>query len=171
MAEMSKAKVTPRVKHLERTQLFAATVKEALDAFEEEIGLLDEDIRSGAYRKLLEAYKHALEPVWNLAHLADIDIILKTVSDQEMLQLRKMSKQLQPAPTTAKVIKETPNIPSLETILPALKDRLPKENLPSTQKLVMSLTKFTVHTKHLPKRPKVLPNCQQKSPLSNTLCY
>ena len=58
-------------------------MKEALDAFEEEIGLLDEDVRSGAYRKLLEAYKHTLEPVWNLAHLADIDIILKTVSDQE----------------------------------------------------------------------------------------
>ena len=133
MAEMSKAKVTPRAKHPEHTQLFAATVKEALDAFEEEISLLDEDIRSGAYRKLLEAYKHALEPVWNLAHLADIDIILKTVSDQEMLQLGKMTKQLQPAPTTAKVIKETPNIPSLETILMALKDKLPSENLTNTQ--------------------------------------
>ena len=133
MAEMSEAKVTPRAKHPERTQLFAATVKEALDAFEEEISLLDEDVRSGVYRKLLEAYKHALEPVWNLAHLADIDIILKTVSDQEMLQLGKMAKQLQPAPTTAKVIKETPNIPSLETILAALKDKLPSENLPNTQ--------------------------------------
>ena len=133
MAEMSEAKVTPRAKHPEHTQLFTATVKEALDAFEEEISLLDEDVRSRAYRKLLEAYKHALEPVWNLAHLADIDIILKTVSDQEMLQLGKMAKQLQPAPTTAKVIKETPNIPSLETILTALKDKLPSENLPNTQ--------------------------------------
>ena len=133
MAEMTEAKVTPRAKHPERTQLFAATVKEALDAFEEEISLLDEDVRRGAYRKLLEAYKHALEPVWNLAHLADIDIVLKTVPDQEMLQLGKMAKQLQPAPTTAKVIKETPNIPSLETILTALKDKLPSENLPNTQ--------------------------------------
>ena len=133
MAEMSKAKVTPQAKHPERTQLFAATVKEALDAFEEEISLPDKDVRSGAYRKLLDAYKHALEPVWNLAHLADIDIILKTVSDQEMLQLGKTAKQLQPAPTTAKVIKETPNIPSLETILMALKDKLPSENLPNTQ--------------------------------------
>ena len=49
MAEMSTAKVTPRAKHLECTQLFAATVKEALDAFEEEISLLDEDVRSEAY--------------------------------------------------------------------------------------------------------------------------
>ena len=46
---MSQAKVTPRAKHPKRTQLFAATVKEALDAFEEEIRLLDEDVRSEAY--------------------------------------------------------------------------------------------------------------------------
>ena len=60
MAEMSKAKVTPQAKHPEHTQLLAATVKEALDAFEEEISLLDEDVRSGAYRKLLAAW------LWNL---------------------------------------------------------------------------------------------------------
>ena len=106
MAEMSKAKVTPQAKHPECTQLFTATVKEALDAFEEEISLLDEDVRSRAYRKLLEAYKGALELVWSLAHHADIDIILKTISDQEMLELGTMAKQLQPAPTTTEVIKE-----------------------------------------------------------------
>ena len=133
MADMSKAKVTPRAKLPERTKLLAATVQEALATFEEVISLLDEDVRSGAYRKFIEAYKHALEPVWNLAHLADIDIILKKVSDRDMLQLGKMAKQLQPAPTTAKVVKETPTIPSLETILIALKDKLPSENLPNTQ--------------------------------------
>ena len=103
MAEASKAQVTPRAKHPERTKLFAATVQEALAEFEEEISLLDEDVRSNAYRKLIDAYKHALEPVWNLAHLADTDIILKTVSDRDMLQLGKMAKQLQPEPTTAKI--------------------------------------------------------------------
>ena len=94
MAEMSKDKVTPWAKHPERTKLFAATVQEALAAFEEEISLLDEDVRSRAYPKFIEAYKHALESVWNLAHLADIDIIFKTVADRDMLQLGKMAKQL-----------------------------------------------------------------------------
>ena len=133
MAEAPKAQVTPWAKHPECTKLFAATVQEALAEFEEEISLPDEDVRSNAYRKLIDAYKHALEPVWNLAHLADTDIILKTVSDRNMLQLSKMAKQLQPEPTTAKVIKQTPTIPSLETILQALKDKLPSKNLPTTQ--------------------------------------
>ena len=59
---MSKAKVTPRAKHPERTQLFAATVKEALDAFEEEIGLLDEDVR----REHTENYLKPTSMLWNL---------------------------------------------------------------------------------------------------------
>ena len=126
MAEAPKAQVTPRAKHAERTKLFAATMQEALAEFEEEISLLDEDVRGNAYRKLIDAYKHALEPVWNLAHLADTDIILKTVSDRNMLQLSTMAKQLQPESITA-------TIPSLETILQALKDKLPSENLPTTQ--------------------------------------
>ena len=133
MAEVARTKVTPQAKHPERTQHFITTVKEALDAFEEQISFTDEEVRSGAYQKLLQAYKEALIPVWNLAGFADIDVILKTVSDKEMLELHTMAKQLQPAPATSKVTKETRSIPSLETILTALKDRHPSESLPDAK--------------------------------------
>ena len=59
MAEMAKTKVTPQAKHPECTQQFIATVKEALDAFEEQISFPDEEVRSRAYQKLLQAYKEA----------------------------------------------------------------------------------------------------------------
>ena len=62
MVEMSKAKVTPRAKHPERTQLFAATVKEALDAFEEEIGLLAKTSEAGH----TENYLKPTSMLWNL---------------------------------------------------------------------------------------------------------
>ena len=106
MAEMAKMKVTPRAKHPERTQYFISTVKEALDAFEEQIRFRDEEVRSRAYQKFLQAYREALTPVWNLAHFADIDIILKTVSDKEMRELCTMAQRLQPAPAMSKVTKE-----------------------------------------------------------------
>ena len=93
-------------KHPERTQHFITTVKEALDAFEEQISFPDEEVRRGAYQKLLQAYKEALTPVWNLARFADIDVILKTVSDKEMLELHTMAKWLQPTPAMSKVTKE-----------------------------------------------------------------
>ena len=133
MAEVARTKVTPWAKHPEHTQHFVTTVKQALDEFEEQIGFTDEDIRSRAYQKLLQAYKEALIPVWNQASFADIDVILETVSDKEMLGLRTMAKQLQPPPTMSKVTKEPRNIPGLETILTALKDRHPSESLPDTK--------------------------------------
>ena len=133
MAEMAKVKVTPRVKHRECTQHFITTVKEALDAFKEQTSFPDEEVRSGAYRKLLQAYKEPLTPVWNLAGFADIDVILKTVSDKEMLALHTMAKQLQPTPATSKVTKENRSIPGLETILTALKDKHPSESLPDAK--------------------------------------
>ena len=108
-------------------------MKQALDAFEEQISFTDEEVRSKAYQKLLQAYKEALIPVWNLAGFADIDVILETVSDKEMLGLCTMAKQLQPPPTTSKVTKEPRSIPGLETILTALKDRHPSESLPDTK--------------------------------------
>ena len=133
MAEMARTKVTPRAKHPERTQHFVTAVKQALDAFEEQISFTDEEVRSGAYQKLLQAHKEALIPVWNLAGFADIDVILETVSDKEMLGLRTMAKQLQPPPTMSKVTKEPRSIPGLETILKALKDRHPSESLPDAK--------------------------------------
>ena len=133
MAEVARTKVTPQAKHPERTQHFITAVKQALDEFEEQICFTDEDVRSGAYQKLLQAYKEALIPVWNQASFADIDVILETVSDKEMLGLCTMAKQLQPSPTTSKVTKEPRNIPGLETILTALKDRHPSESLPDAK--------------------------------------
>ena len=133
MAEIVRTKVTPRAKHPECTQHFVTAMKQALDAFEEQISFTDEEVRSGAYQKLLQAYKEALIPVWNLAGFADIDVILETVSDKEMLGLRTMAKQLQPPPTMSKVTKELRSIPGLETILTALKDRHPSESLPDAK--------------------------------------
>ena len=133
MAEVARTKVTSRAKHPERMQHFVTTVKQALGEFEEQISLTDADDRSRAYQKLLQAYKKALIPVWNQAGFANIDVILETVSDKEMLGLRTMTKQLQPPPTMSKVTKEPKNIPGLETILTALKDRHPLESLPDAK--------------------------------------
>ena len=84
MAEMAKTKVTPWVKHREHTQDFIRAIKEALDAFEEQVHFPDGEVRGRAYQTLLEAYREALTPIWNLTHFSDIDIILNTVSDKKM---------------------------------------------------------------------------------------
>ena len=86
-------------------------------------------------RSVLQTRKSEAEPTRSYCKLTrkDIDVILKTVSDKEMLELHTMAKQLQPAPATSKVTKETRSIPGLETILKALKDRHPSESLPDAK--------------------------------------
>ena len=91
----------------------------------------DEEVWENAYRTLLEAYHTALVPIWNLTQFADIDTVLRTISDKQMAELTVMSKRLTPPPNTSKVTKEAREVPDLETITKALKDKHPSESLPN----------------------------------------
>ena len=90
----------------------------------------DVEVRENAYRILLEAYRTALVPIWNLAQFADIEMVLRTIADKQMAELTVMSKRLTPPPNTSKVTKEARKVPDLEMITKALKDKYPFESLP-----------------------------------------
>ena len=89
----------------------------------------DEEVRENAYRTLLEAYRTALVPIWNLAWFADIEMVLRTIADKQMAELTVMSKRLTPPLKTSKVTKEARKVLDLETITKALKDKHPSESL------------------------------------------
>ena len=91
----------------------------------------DEEVRENAYQTLLEAYRTALVPIWNLARFANIEMILRTIADKQMAELTVMSKRLTPPLNTSKVTKEARKVPDLETITKALKDKHPSESLPN----------------------------------------
>ena len=78
---------------------------------------------------LLKSYKEALTPIWNLARFADVEMILKTIANKEMMPLTDMAERLQPPPVTVKVSKEKCKVPDLETISSMFKDRCPSQNI------------------------------------------
>ena len=119
---MPKTKITPKAKYPVQTQKFIQDVSDALEEFEENIQFPDEEIRAGAYRVLLEAYRSALTSIWSLAQFANTEKILKTIADRQMTELTIMSKKLEPEPTTSKVSKEPRTVPELETLTESLKD-------------------------------------------------
>ena len=106
MSDKATAMLTPKVQHPERTKKFVSAIADALELFEDHIGSLDEDLRTNAYETLLTLYKDALTPIWNLARPADVEMILKTVTNKELTSLKDMARKLQPPPLTAKVSKE-----------------------------------------------------------------
>ena len=129
MSKKTTTKLTPKAQHPERTKKFVSSTEEALDCFEDQIGSLDETIWTNAYKMLLNSYKEALTPIWNLARFADVKIILKTIADKEMMSLTDMARKLQPPPVTAKVSKEKRKVPDLETISSTFKDQCPSQNI------------------------------------------
>ena len=104
-----------------------------MDKFKEHVHFPDAEVQENAYCALLEAYRTALAPIWNLARFADIEMVLKTVADKQMAELAMMNKKLAPPPNTSQVSKEARKVPDLETLTKALKDKQPSESLPSMQ--------------------------------------
>ena len=104
-----------------------------MDKFEEHVYFPDAEVQENAYCTLLEAYRTALVPIWNLAWFADIEMVLKTVADKQMAELTMMNKKLVPPPNTSQVSKEARKVPDLETLTKALKDKHPSESLPSME--------------------------------------
>ena len=112
MATMAKTKITPCARHPGRTQEFIAAIQQALDTFEDEISSLTDDIRGKAYKNYVEAYRDALIPVWNLAHFASVDTIMKTITDKELTEITVMAKYLKPSPPCTKVTRTKPKSPT-----------------------------------------------------------
>ena len=104
-----------------------------MDKFKEHVHFPDAEVWENAYRTLLEVYRTALVPIWNLAWFACIEMVLKTVADKQMAELTMMNKKLAPPPNTSQVSKQARKVPDLETLTKALKDKHPSESLPSMQ--------------------------------------
>ena len=129
---MPKTKVTPRAKHLDRTQQFLDATQITLETFEDEISSLTEEIHSKAYRNYVKAYREALVPIWNLARFANICTVLETVTDKNMNEITTMAEHLKPASPHPKAIPHKATIPDLETITTAMLRKFPREKLPES---------------------------------------
>ena len=104
-----------------------------MDKFKDHVHFPDAEVWESAYRTLLEAYRTALVPIWNLAQFADIEMVLRTIADKQMAGLTMMSKRLAPPLNTSQVTKEARKVPDLETLTKALKDKHPSESLPNME--------------------------------------
>ena len=137
MATMSKMKITPWAKYPDKTQKFLTDVSVALETFEDEVGSLFEQTRSGAYKNFLQAYHDALVPLWNLAHFTSIDLVLEMVANPQMMDLAVMARRLQPANPSSTIVKEKKTTPDLETMKKALQDMFPAQSLPNKEVCAM----------------------------------
>ena len=140
---MAKTKSTPRAttsgrivsaaaKHPTTTSKFLDTIDEALTVFDDSISSITSEEREETY-KCFATYRKACSLVWDKISNADIPTILNAVPDQELVELGRMRKLLNPSTPQPKVLTEQRKVPALEQILGAMTTRLPKQKLPNSQ--------------------------------------
>ena len=98
--------VSAAAKRPDITSTYLDSIEEALDDFDDEIASISSKQRSAAYEKLVKNYKAALTTIWERANATDIDIILNSVADKQLVELERMKNMFQPWPEWSKVVEE-----------------------------------------------------------------
>ena len=128
----SSAKVSQAAKRPEKTEAFSKSLHLALSIFDDEVTTLS-DIRETAYENFIVAYRTVFADIWPKIDGADIKIILTSVKDTELRQLRRMADMLSPPEEQPKLVEEQRNVPTSDAILGSLISRIPDQNPPSKQ--------------------------------------
>ena len=100
-----------------------------------------------AYKHYVRSYREALVPVWNLARFANIDTVLKTVTDKKMQEIKTMAERLKTTPPRPKAISDKTSIPDLKTVTSTMLQKFPGEKLPmaSTCEKNWECLRITIH--------------------------
>ena len=128
---MPTTKVTPRAKHPNKTKQFLDATQIALEMFDDEISSFTDEVKEKAYKHYIRSYREALVSVWNIARFANIDTVLKTVTDKKMQELKTMAERLKTTPPRPKAISDKTSIPDLETVTSTMLQKFPGEKLPT----------------------------------------
>ena len=128
----SSTRVSQAAKRPEKTETFSQSLRLALSIFDDEVTTLS-DVRETAYKNFIVAYKTAFTDIWPKIDGADIKIILTSVKDTELRQLRRMADMLSPPEEQPELVEEQRNVPTSDAILGSLISRIPEQNPPSKQ--------------------------------------
>ena len=149
---MVKTKTTPRApvptkvitaaKRPDKTKKFLADISAALDIFDDEISSLG-DCRATAYETFILSYRNAFANIWPKIKAADVKIVLQSVKDKELNELRRMSQMMSSDSSKSALIKENCAVPTLDNILGSMVNRLPDQKLPDKDTCALISTIFS----------------------------
>ena len=106
--------VTTATKRPDKTKKFLARIHAALVIFDDQISSLDE------CRATAISYRDAFADIWPKINSADIKMMLQSVKDTELEELRRMSQIMCPDKSKPTLVKENHTIPMLDNILGSL---------------------------------------------------
>ena len=128
----STSSVTTAAKRPTQTKTFLVNLRTALSIFDDQISSLGDE-RAAAYETFITSYKEAFAEIWLKIQGADITVLLNSIKDTELRELRRLSQQLCPDKAKPTLLQEKCNIPTSDNILGSLVNRVPEQKLPSKE--------------------------------------
>ena len=126
---MATAPVSKAAKRPNKTMRFLADIKEAIDLFDDEISSHG-DPRAMAYEHFISSYKSAFAHIWPKIETADVKVVLQSVKDKELKELRRMTEVISSDSSRPTLVTEDRSVPVLEQILGSMVSRLPNQKPP-----------------------------------------
>ena len=128
----SSIRVSQAAKRPAKTETFSKSLRVALSIFDDEVTTLS-DVRETAYENFIVAYKTAFTDIWPKIDGADIGVILDSIKDTELRQLRRMADMLSPTEEQPNLVEEQRSVPTSDDILGSLVSRIPEQKPPNKQ--------------------------------------
>ena len=127
MQKTGTSSVTTAAKRPAQTTMFFTKVHTALSIFDDQISSLGKEC-STAYKTFITKYKEAFAKIWPKIQAADVIILLNSIKDMELHELRCLSEQLCPDKAKPTLLKEKRDMPTPEEILGSLISRIPEQS-------------------------------------------
>ena len=124
--------ITTAAKRPAKTQTFLDMLRMALTIFDDQIATFNEG-HVTAYKTFVQAYKEAFAEIWPKIEGADIEILLDSVQDTELRELHRLSEMLCPDKEEPALVEEKRDVPTLDSILGNLVNKIPEQKLPDKE--------------------------------------
>ena len=134
--------VTAAAKRPDKTKKFLASIDTALHIFDDQVSSIG-NRRETTYKTFAKTYREAFADIWLKINYASVKILLESIKDAELDELRHMSHLMSLETSRPMFVKEKRTVPTSDTILGSLVNRIPEQKLPDKETCSLISTIFS----------------------------
>ena len=124
--------VTTAAKQPDKTKKFLANIDTALNIFDDQVSSIDNHHET-SYKTFAKTYREAFANIWPKINYASVKFLLESVKDAELDELCCLSCLTSPETSQPTLVKEKWAVPTSDTILGSLVNRIPEQKLPDKE--------------------------------------
>ena len=134
--------VTTDAKRPDKTKKFLASIDTALNFFDDQVSSMDNCCET-TYKTFAKTYREAFANIWPKINNASVKILLQSIKDAELDKLHRMSHLMSSEKSQPTLVKENRTVPTLDSILGSLVNRIPEQKLPDKETCSLISTIFS----------------------------